>query len=70
MVTEPEQLHATQQKYEIIIDGLTRQSIVDAMRAGITAACGDGIAAISAGNYNGKLGDIRFQLHDVMAEVR
>ena len=25
MVTEPEQLHATQQKYEIIIDGLLDQ---------------------------------------------
>lgn len=55
--------------YEIIIDGLTQQAIIDAMRAGITAACGEGIVAISAGNYEAKLGDIHFQLHDVMAGV-
>lgn len=56
--------------YEIVIDGLTRQAIAEAMRSGIAAACGNGIVAISAGNYNGKLGDIHFQLHDVMANVK
>ena len=56
--------------YEIVIDGLTRPAIAQAMRAGVTAACGEGIIAISAGNYNGKLGDIHFQLHEVMAGVK
>jgi len=55
--------------YEIVIDGLTRQAIAKAMRAGILAACGNGIVAISAGHYNGKLGDIHFQLHEIMAGV-
>ena len=55
--------------YEIVIDGLTQQAIIEAMRIGIAAACGNGIVAISAGNYNGKLGSIDFQLHEIMADV-
>ena len=41
---------------EIVADGLTLEHVRRAMAAGIRAACGDGIARISAGNYGGKLG--------------
>ncbi len=52
--------------YEVVIDGLSRDAVAGAMRAGIAAACGPGIVAISAGNYGGKLGDICFDLHPIM----
>jgi len=51
---------------EIVLDGLDFDSISTAMRAGITAACGPGIRAISAGNYGGKLGPHHFHLRKVM----
>ena len=52
--------------YEIVIDGLGIEAVAGAMRAGITAACGPDIVAISAGNYGGKLGKVRLSLHEVM----
>lgn len=52
--------------YEIVINGLTDTAIANAMRSGVDAACGDGIIAISAGNYGGKLGKFHFKLHEVM----
>jgi len=54
--------------YEIVINGLTEEAIRHAMRQGIQAACGEGIVAISAGNYGGKLGKYQFNLHDVIAD--
>ena len=53
--------------YEIVIDGLDVEAVRAAMRAGIAAACGPGVVAISAGNYGGKLGKVQLPLHDVMA---
>ena len=38
-----------------------------AMAAGIRAAAGPGIPAISAGHYGGKLGKFHFRLHAVLA---
>jgi formylmethanofuran--tetrahydromethanopterin N-formyltransferase len=56
---------------EIVIDGLDAASIRPAMGAGIRAACERGaergVAAISAGNYGGKLGPHHFHLHEVLA---
>ena len=56
---------------EIVLDGLTFQSIADAMRAGITAACqccGEhGLIAVTAGNYGGKLGRHHFHLHEILS---
>ena len=52
--------------YEIVIDGLTGEAVAAAMKAGITAACGGGVVAVSAGNYGGKLGKMRFRLHAIM----
>ncbi len=55
--------------YEIIINGLTEKSITTAMQVGIETACQWNIAAITAGNYQGKLGKYQFHLHDVMGET-
>lgn len=53
--------------YEIVINGLSSAAIARAMRAGIEAAAGPPIIAISAGNYGGNLGKFHFKLHEVMA---
>jgi len=52
---------------EVVLDGLDFDSISNAMRAGIDAACRPGVRAISAGNYGGKLGPHHFHLRKVMA---
>jgi formylmethanofuran--tetrahydromethanopterin N-formyltransferase len=59
----PENVHAV---YEIVIDGLDVGAVESAMRAGIRAACGPGIAQISAGNYGGKLGQYPLSLHKIL----
>jgi formylmethanofuran--tetrahydromethanopterin N-formyltransferase len=55
---------------EIVIDGLTADDVAAAMRAGIVAACAPGVAegvvAITAGNYGGKLGQFHFHLRELM----
>jgi len=48
---------------EIVVDGLDRPAIENALRAGIDAACRSGVVEISAGNYGGKLGKHHFPLH-------
>lgn len=55
-----------QSVYEIVINGLTEQDVADAMRIGIEAAAGEGVIAISAGNYGGNLGKFHFHLHDIL----
>jgi formylmethanofuran--tetrahydromethanopterin N-formyltransferase len=52
---------------EIVVDGLDRRAIERAMRGGIEAACLPGVVEISAGNYGGKLGKHRFDLHAVLS---
>jgi formylmethanofuran--tetrahydromethanopterin N-formyltransferase len=51
---------------EIVIDGLTEDSVAAAMRAGLAAVLARGaqagITRISAGNYGGKLGPFHFHL--------
>ncbi len=55
---------------EIVIDGLTPADIAGAMRAGINASCEtvgpEGLVAVTAGNYGGKLGRHHFKLHEVL----
>jgi len=51
---------------EIVVDGLDRQSIEQALRAGIDAACRPGIVELSAGNYGGRLGKHHFRLHELL----
>ncbi len=56
--------------YEIVINGLDEQAITVVMRAGIEAACGEDVIAISAGNYGGNLGKFHFRLHDVLETAK
>ena len=42
-------------------------SFAGAMRAGIDAACREGVVAITAGNYGGKLGPHHFHLRKIMS---
>jgi formylmethanofuran--tetrahydromethanopterin N-formyltransferase len=51
---------------EIVVNGVDTQSIASAMKVGIDAACRDGVVAISAGNYGGKLGPHHFHLRKIM----
>lgn len=51
---------------EIVIDGLDDGAVAEAMRRGIRAACIDGILQITAGNYDGSLGDHLFYLHEIL----
>lgn len=52
--------------YEIVIDGVDEASVAAAMAAGIRAAAGPGVVAITAGNYGGKLGKFHFHLRQVL----
>lgn len=52
---------------ELVLDGLDAAAISAAMAAGIRAACIDGVRAISAGNYGGKLGPHHFHLRKILA---
>jgi formylmethanofuran--tetrahydromethanopterin N-formyltransferase len=53
---------------EIVVDGLDRDAIEKALRAGIDAACRPGVVEISAGNYGGKLGKHHLQLHALLPD--
>jgi formylmethanofuran--tetrahydromethanopterin N-formyltransferase len=53
--------------YEIVINGVSKEAISTAMKAGINAACRvPGILKITAANYEGKLGTHQFPLHVVL----
>jgi formylmethanofuran--tetrahydromethanopterin N-formyltransferase len=51
---------------EIVVDGLDRSAIEQALRAGLAAACRPGVVEITAGNYGGKLGKHHFHLHQLI----
>jgi formylmethanofuran--tetrahydromethanopterin N-formyltransferase len=55
---------------EIVIDGLTPQSVAAAMKAGLDAVtaigAGKGVTRVSAGNYGGKLGQHHYHLKDLL----
>ncbi|MBX3432356.1 MAG: formylmethanofuran--tetrahydromethanopterin N-formyltransferase [Pirellulales bacterium] len=53
--------------YEIVINGVDEPAVAAAMRAAIKAAAGEGVPAVSAGNYGGKLGKFHFRLREVLA---
>jgi formylmethanofuran--tetrahydromethanopterin N-formyltransferase len=54
---------------ELVINGTDADVIASAMRAGMDAACREGVLAISAGNYGGKLGPHHFHLRKIMNGV-
>jgi formylmethanofuran--tetrahydromethanopterin N-formyltransferase len=51
---------------EIVVNGLERAAIEEALRVGIESACLPGVVEISAGNYGGKLGKHHFRLHPLL----
>jgi formylmethanofuran--tetrahydromethanopterin N-formyltransferase len=51
--------------YELVIDGVDQAAVGGAMRAAIEAAAGDGVLAIGAGNYGGKLGKYPIRLREL-----
>ena len=51
---------------EIVIDGVDEDSVKEAMKQGIEAACNvDGVLQISAGNFGGNLGAYKINLQDL-----
>ncbi len=52
---------------EIVIDGVDEVAVAGAMAAAMHAAAGDGVVAISAGNYGGKLGKFHFHLRELVS---
>jgi formylmethanofuran--tetrahydromethanopterin N-formyltransferase len=54
---------------EIVVDGLDRAAIEDALHVGINAACRPGVVEITAGNYGGKLGKHHFHLHELLGQL-
>ncbi len=53
--------------YELVIDGLTLEAVIEATRRGALAACLPGVVAITSGNYGGSLGKHHLHLRDVLA---
>ena len=53
--------------YEIVIDGVSQSAVAEAMAVALRAASGDGVVAISAGNYGGKLGKYHFHLRQLLS---
>jgi formylmethanofuran--tetrahydromethanopterin N-formyltransferase len=68
-VTKTELPETVNSVLEIVINGTDAAAIALAMKRGIEAACRDGIVAISAGNYGGKLGPHHFHLRSIMNET-
>ena len=52
--------------YEIVIDGESEAAVAQAMAAALRAAAGEGVPAITAGNYGGKLGKFHFHLRQLL----
>jgi formylmethanofuran--tetrahydromethanopterin N-formyltransferase len=66
-VTKTELPEGVNSVLEIVINGVDAPAISAAMRAGIDAACREGVVAITAGNYGGKLGPHHFHLRKIMS---
>jgi formylmethanofuran--tetrahydromethanopterin N-formyltransferase len=52
--------------YEIVVDGESEAAVAQAMAAALRAAAGEGVPAITAGNYGGKLGKFHFHLRRLL----
>lgn len=53
---------------EIVLDGMDEPTVAEAMAKVIRAAVGEGVKAITAGNYGGKLGKYQIRLRDILQE--
>jgi formylmethanofuran--tetrahydromethanopterin N-formyltransferase len=63
--TESQLVSGAECAYEIVIDGVDQSAVANAMLAAIESAAGDGVLAIGAGNYGGKLGKFPIKLHEL-----
>ena len=54
--------------YEIVIDGVSEEAVQGAMQAAIEDAAGEGVLAIGAGNFGGRLGKHLIRLHDLFGK--
>jgi len=52
---------------EIVVDGTDAPAVSRALRVGIDAACREGVVAITAANFDGKLGPHHFHLRQIMS---
>ncbi|QDS96846.1 formylmethanofuran--tetrahydromethanopterin N-formyltransferase [Adhaeretor mobilis] len=52
--------------YEIVVNGIDEEAVASAMKVLLNEAAGDGVLAIGAGNYGGKLGKFHFKLHELL----
>lgn len=52
--------------YEIVLDGFDETTVAGGMKTLLHAAAGDGVIAITAGNYGGKLGKFHFHLRELV----
>jgi len=52
--------------YEIVIDGVDEPAVAAAMKVAMRSAAGEGVLAIGAGNYGGKLGKFHFHLRELV----
>jgi formylmethanofuran--tetrahydromethanopterin N-formyltransferase len=67
-ITQSELPESVNSVLELVINGTDADAISAAMRAGIDAACRDGVVSITAGNYGGKLGPHHFHLRTIMGQ--
>ena len=68
-VTETQLPEGVNSVLEIVVNGTDADAIAGAMRVGIDAACREGVVAITAGNYGGKLGPHHFHLRKIMGKA-
>jgi formylmethanofuran--tetrahydromethanopterin N-formyltransferase len=64
---ESQLVEGAQAAYEIVINGVDEPAVAGAMKTALHAAAGEGILAIGAGNYGGKLGKFHFHLRQLLA---
>lgn len=55
--------------YEIVFNGVSQAAVAQATTTALHAAAGEGIPAIGAGNYGGKLGKFHFQLRELIGDA-
>lgn len=63
---ESELVEGAQCVYEIVMDGTDEPVVGEAMQVAMQAAAGEGVLAIGAGNYGGKLGKFHFYLRELL----
>lgn len=51
---------------EIVIDGVSREAVAEAMKAALHAIAEEGVIAVGAGNYDGGLGRHHFHLRELL----